>query len=141
MYPVTGAATAQTTDPPPADMDQVSAGPGVSSMISGAAPARNQLRLVLRIVGAASLPLVVLVIFGIVQGKVLAEARVAEERIALAQAGALAAWAFVDGNLSTVRSLARVRAVAATASSPALEETYRAIQAENPDWVGGACPD
>src|SRR5688572_13860495 len=61
----------------------------------------NQRRLVLRIVAVASVPLIVLVVIGIVQGKALAEARVAEERVALAQAGALTATAFVEGNLAT----------------------------------------
>src|SRR5262249_21362901 len=75
--------------------------------------------------------------------KLLAEARVAEERVALAQAGALAASAFVDGNLSTARSLGRVSAIMAPVSSPELEQTFKAILAENPDWDGWgiASPD
>jgi signal transduction histidine kinase len=104
---------------------------------------QNQHRLVLMIVAAASLPLIALVIFGIAQGKVLAEARVAEERVALAQAAALATSAFVDGNLSTARSLGRIPAITAASGSPELEATFRAIQAENPDWDGWglAAPD
>src|SRR6188474_1729908 len=82
----------------------------------------SQRRQVIRIVAAASVPLIVLVLIGIVQGKVLAEARVAEERIALAQAGALTANAFVDGNLSTARSLSRVRTLMAPARAPGLQE-------------------
>jgi signal transduction histidine kinase len=98
--------------------------------------APNQRRYVLRIVGAASLPLIVLVVFGIVQGKVLAEGRVAEERIALAQAGALTAAAFVDGNLLTARSLSRVASIMAPSSTPELQATFESILAENPDWEG-----
>jgi signal transduction histidine kinase len=96
----------------------------------------NQRRQVLRIVGAASLPLIVLVVFGILQGKVLAEGRVAEERIALAQAGALTATAFVDGNLLTARSLGRVGSIMAASTSPELQATFESILAENPDWEG-----
>ena len=98
--------------------------------------ASNQRRLVIWIVAVASVPLIVLVVFGIVQGKVLAEARVAEERIALAQAGALTAMAFVEGNLSTVRSLARVPTLMVPTRTPGLQETYESILAENPDWEG-----
>ena len=97
----------------------------------------------LRIVAVASVPLIVLVVIGIVQGKVLAEARVAEERVALAQAGALSAAAFVDGNLATARSLSRVRALMVPERVPGLQETYESILAENPDWEGWglAAPD
>lgn len=104
--------------------------------VAAAGQERNQRRLVLLVVAAASLPLIALVVLGILQGKWLAEARVAEERIALAQAGAFVTWSFVEGNFSTVRSLARVPAITAPHSSEALAETYQAILAENPDWVG-----
>ena len=108
-----------------------------------ASRAPNQRRQVIGIVALASVPLIVLVVFGIVQGKVLAEARVAEERIALAQAGALTATAFVEGNLSTVRSLARVPSLMVSTRPPGLQETYESILAENPDWEGWglAAPD
>jgi len=108
-----------------------------------ASRAPNQRRQVIGIVALASVPLIVLVVFGIVQGKVLAEARVAEERIALAQAGALTATAFVEGNLSTVRSLARVPYLMVSTRPPGLQETYESILAENPDWEGWglAAPD
>jgi signal transduction histidine kinase len=91
---------------------------------------------VLQIVVMASVPLIVLVIIGIIQGKVLAEARVAEERVALAQAGALTASSFVEGNLSTVRSLGRVRSLIVSARVPGIQETFESILAENPDWEG-----
>jgi hypothetical protein len=96
----------------------------------------NQRQTVLRIVALASFPLIVLVIVGIVQGKSLAEARVAEERVALAQAGALTAAAFVEGNLATARSLSRVRAVMSPMEQPGLQATFESILAENPDWEG-----
>ena len=108
-----------------------------------ASRATNQRRQVLRIVAVASVPLIVLVVIGIVQGKALAEARVAEERVALAQAGALTATAFVEGNLATARSLSRVRALMVPTRVPGLQETYESILAENPDWEGWglATPD
>lgn len=96
----------------------------------------TQRRHVVLIVIAASLPLIVLVILGIVQGKILAEARVAEERVALARAGALTAGAFVEGNLATVRSLARLPSLRTPASPAALERTLNMLLAENPEWDG-----
>jgi signal transduction histidine kinase len=134
----------QTAGSSSTDLAGRSAGATVTSPDAVAVgPVVNQHRLVMVIVAAASLPLIALVIFGILQGKVLAEARVAEERIALAQAGALAASSFVDGNLSTVRSLSRVRTIARPVGSDELETTFKAIQAENPDWDGWglASPD
>jgi hypothetical protein len=101
---------------------------------NGSSP--NQRRQVLRIVAVASFPLIVLVIIGIVQGKALAEARVAEERVALAQAGALSASAFVEGNLSTARSLGRVQGIRAPGTDPGLDQMFQEILAENPDWEG-----
>ncbi|MFN8634039.1 MAG: ATP-binding protein [Chloroflexota bacterium] len=108
-----------------------------------ALPAWQQRRQVLRIVALASLPLVVLVVIGIMQGKVLAEARVAEERVAQAQAAALTANAFVDGNLSTAQSLARAPAILAATGGPRLQALFDAVLAENPEWEGWglAAPD
>lgn len=96
----------------------------------------NQRQTVLRIVAVASFPLIVLVIFGIVQGMTLAEARVAEERVALAQAGALSASAFVEGNLATARSLGRVQDIRTAGTDPGVAQTFQEILAENPDWEG-----
>jgi signal transduction histidine kinase len=103
---------------------------------SAVVPSPTHRRQVVRIVATASLPLIALVVIGILQGKVLAEARVAEERIALARVGALTAAAFVDGNLSTARSLSRIGAIMVPRTAPELEETFQAILAENPDWEG-----
>lgn len=107
------------------------------------APAWGQRRHVLRIVALASLPLIVLVVIGIVQGKVRAEARVAEERVAQAQAAALTANAFVEGNLSTVRSLGRAPAILTPTGGPRLQALFQAVLAENPEWEGWglAAPD
>ena len=103
----------------------------------------TQRRDVVLIVVAASLPLIVLVVIGILQGKALAEARVAEERIALARAGALTASSFVEGNSSTARSVSRMRAITQPDSLGELEESLQAILAENPEWEGWgiASPD
>ena len=103
----------------------------------------TQRRDVVLIVVAASLPLILLVLLGILQGKALAESRVAEERIALARAGALTASSFVEGNSSTARSVSRMRAIIQPDSLGELEESLRAILTENPEWEGWgiATPD
>jgi signal transduction histidine kinase len=106
-------------------------------------PGLWQRRQVLWIVTLASLPLIVLVLAGIWQGKVRAEQQVADERIGLAHAGALTAFAFVDGNLSTARSLARVPVVTGAVSTEDIDRFLNQVLAENPDWDGWglAAPD
>src|SRR5690242_6023880 len=94
-------------------------GPVVERASSGAErPGLSQRRQVLWIVALASLPLIVLVLAGIWQGKVRAERQVGDERIGLARAGALTAFAFVDGNLSTVRSLAHADMIVGGGADP-----------------------
>lgn len=118
--------------------------PGAGRLAPGAGGrSLTQRRDVVLIVVAASLPLIVLVIVGILQGKWLAEARAAEERIALARAGALTAANFVEGNLSTARSVSRMKAITDPASFAELEESLLAILSENPEWEGWgiAAPD
>jgi signal transduction histidine kinase len=101
----------------------------------------TQRRDVIVIVAAASLPLIVLVVVGILQGIALAERRVAEERIALARAGALVAGNFIESNLSTVRSVSRMRAITEPGSVEDLQEALHAILAENPQWEGWGIAD
>jgi hypothetical protein len=83
----------------------------------------------------------VLVVVGILQGIALAERRVAEERIALARAGALVAGNFIESNLSTVRSVSRMRAITEPGSVEDLQEALHAILAENPQWEGWGIAD
>ncbi|MCC6178863.1 MAG: sensor histidine kinase [Chloroflexi bacterium] len=98
---------------------------------------------VVKIVGAASLPLLLIVMVGIWQGKTLAEARVAEERLALARAGALSAASFIESHLSTARSVARMRALTAPNSLDELNDALQGILAVNGAWEGWgiASPD
>ena len=92
-------------------------------------------------VALAGLPLLVLTLIALWQGKSLAEARVAEERVALARAGALTATAFVDGNLSTIRSLAWTRIVRDPWAVTDAQRVYEQVLAQNPDWEGWGLSD
>src|SRR5437879_9423309 len=66
---------------------------------------------ILRIVALILVPVVAVVVFAIWREVQDGEAQVARERVALARAAALATQAFVDGNLSTVRTMAAAPAV------------------------------
>jgi signal transduction histidine kinase len=102
----------------------------------GGRPGVSRRRQVLWIVALASVPLIVLVLAGIWQGKVRAERQVAEERIGLARAGALTTFAFVDGNLSTARSLAHTTMIVSGGTDPGVEQFLEQVLADNPDWDG-----
>src|SRR5215210_2943179 len=77
---------------------------------------------VLALVALAMLPLLVLAAVGSWRSVRDAEARVAVERAALAGAAALRAGAFVDDNLSTIRTLSVTRALTDPANAPNLPE-------------------
>ncbi|MGH2351637.1 MAG: cache domain-containing protein, partial [Chloroflexota bacterium] len=62
------------------------------------------------------------------------EARVVEQRVTLARSVAQASSSFVNGHLSTVRSLALTRAITAPESQPGLEGFLQRVLAANSDW-------
>ena len=115
--------------------------PPLGATPSLARSASAQRRRVLGIVALAGLPLLVLTLIALWQGKTTAEERVAEERVSLARAGAQTTAAFVDGNLSTLRSLGWTRAVRDPWAVSDVQQVYEQVLAQNPDWEGWGLSD
>ncbi|MCC6174223.1 MAG: PAS domain-containing protein [Chloroflexi bacterium] len=111
--------------------------PSHAADLSRAAGPLSPRRRVLGIVTLASLPLIALALYGLWLGKASSEARVSEERIAVARAAALTASGFVEGHLSTARSLAQTRSVRdSTTANAALTDIMPKVLAVNPEWEG-----
>ena len=106
-----------------------------------ATTARSQRPNVLGLIALAMLPLLLLAALSSWQTVRGAEARAADERIALANAAALRAGAFVNDNLSTIGSLAQTRALRDPQSFPELQEFLDRVLAVNPDWEGWGLSD
>ena len=90
---------------------------------------------VLLIIAMATLPLALAATVLLWRDVQEGEERIGEERIALAQASALAAGSYVEGNLATVRTLAVMPAVRNQLGVD-LTPHLAAVVAENPQWEG-----
>src|SRR5205823_135530 len=91
---------------------------------------------ILRIVALILVPVVAVVVFAIWREVQDGEAQVARDRVALARAAALATQAFIDGNLSTVRTMARAPAIVQlNANAPRFLAEGAAVK---PEWEGVA---
>jgi signal transduction histidine kinase len=114
----------------------------VSATAAPRAPRPNaQRRRVLRLIAAAALPLLLLATASAWRAIQDAESRVTEERVALARAAALVAGAFVDGNLSTVRTMVHAPSLADPSNAAALGRFFEKALAENPQWEGMGIAD
>jgi signal transduction histidine kinase len=89
---------------------------------------------VLGILALAGLPLLLLAAVSLSQGVADVEAQIAEERVDLARAAALATAAFVDGNLATLRGLALTRSFTDPAAHADVARLLDRIRAEDPNW-------
>ena len=88
------------------------------------------------IVALAVLPLVAFSALEIRQELRESERRIAEERVQLARALALAVETFIDGHLSTVRGVVLHPAVMAARPSHELDMLVKRMVAQNPQWAG-----
>lgn len=91
---------------------------------------------VLLIIVVATLPLAVTAAVFLWRDLKDGEERIGEDRIALARASALAAGSYVEGNLSTVRTLAVMPAVRGQINLDDLPPHLAAVVRENPQWEG-----
>ncbi len=99
-------------------------------------PGVSQRPRVLGLIALATLPVLLLAALSAWRGTREAEALVTRDRVALARAAALTTSSFVEGNLSTVRTLTRTRAMTDPDGYPDLEGFVRQMLRENPDWEG-----
>ncbi len=90
----------------------------------------------LLIVALAVLPLAAFSALEIWQELREGERQIAEERVQLARALALAVETFIDGHLSTVRSVVLQPAVMAARPSHELDALVKRVVADNPQWGG-----
>lgn len=108
---------------------------------AGLAARLGQRSWVLGTIAIANVPLLLLVTASLWLGIREAETRVAEERTALARAAAVTTTAFVEGNLSTIRSLAHAPVFADPARQAELPPVVDRVLADNPDWEGWGLAD
>src|SRR5205823_15059303 len=87
---------------------------------------------ILRIVALILVPVVAVVVFAIWREVQDGEAQVARDRVALARAAALTTEAFIGGNLSTVRTMARAPVVVQLSANS--HRFLADAAAVNPDW-------
>jgi signal transduction histidine kinase len=90
----------------------------------------------LLIVALAVLPLAAFSALEIWQELREGERQIAEERVQLARAFAVAVEAFIDGHLSTLRSVVLHPAVTAARPSHELDALVKRVVADNPQWGG-----
>lgn len=97
---------------------------------------------ILLVIALAMLPLLAFVIFQLWRDqdrgiqRIQRIQRIERDREALARAAALAADAFVEGHLSTVRALALAPVIADRPPTADRTETLTRLLAANPDWQG-----
>lgn len=110
---------------------------------SGKQPFMTQRSRVLWVIALAILPLVALSGFTIWQQYLRDQFVVSTERTYFAQATAYAAEAFLDGNVTAARALARHPVLARPRQGEELDAFLKAVAADNPDWqgIGVAGPD
>src|SRR5712692_6813721 len=101
----------------------------------------SQMPHVLGLIALAALPLLVLAAASAWRAVKDAEAHVADERVSTATAAALVTARFVDGNLSTVRTIALSRSYTDPDSYPEALRFFERVLAENPDWEGMGLAD
>ncbi len=93
----------------------------------------------MRILAVTTVAVVPLMLFGLLTIRLSAaehEARIISDREGLARAAAQTVDAYIDGNLSTVRSLAIIPAIRDPLSSSLRQEVLARLAVENPEWEG-----
>lgn len=100
----------------------------------------SQRRRVLRLIVAANIPLVVLILVALWRAHRDEISQITESRVALSQSTALAADAFVGGTVSTLDSLTGAMA-GATFDGVRMQRLLQRVLDRNPDWSGAALYD
>lgn len=98
-------------------------------------PSDQRIR-VLSAIGLTVLPLVAFGAFAVWQQLGEEEQSIANDRVQLARAAAFATESFIEGHLSTARSIARHPSLVAPRNSPGLAEFLKSVALANPEWEG-----
>jgi signal transduction histidine kinase len=101
-----------------------------------AVPTSSQRPRVLGLIALVTLPLVALSVLTLWQDYRDERAQIAADRVRLAQAAALALDAFIEGHLSTLRSVAAYPGLARPRDNRALLRFLQGVRRANPDWEG-----
>ncbi|MBM2809352.1 MAG: hypothetical protein HW416_111, partial [Chloroflexi bacterium] len=91
---------------------------------------------IVRAVALAAVPLMAFAAVVLWRDARAEESRTADDRIALARAAALLTEAFIDGQVSTVQTLAVTSAITDPTLLPDLPTHMQRLAAENPEWEG-----
>src|SRR5262249_4487947 len=92
-----------------------------------------------RVLGLAALAFVPLILFSAVairSNTAAHEARITADRVGLAKAASQSVASYIEGNLSTVRALARSPPAGSADNSGIFPIFWTAVREDHPDWEG-----